>query len=133
MAMRETNLEQAPTVDLVKELTADASLLIQRQVKLATLEAKTELQRAVKLAQLFSIAGAAAYAGIILALAGAGIAIGAAIGHGLELGLFILAAALILPAAVGGLVGYRRAKQIEPLRRSRAELAKEIQWTRTLT
>ena len=60
--------EAMSSSDLVKELTSNASLLLQRQVKLATIEAKQELQKGKTMVELFGTAGLCAYAGVLLLL-----------------------------------------------------------------
>src|SRR4051794_2080120 len=71
--------EAMSSADLVKELTSNASLLVQRQVKLATLEAKQELQKGKTMAELLGTAGLCAYACVILLLVAAALGIGAAL------------------------------------------------------
>ncbi|HEX9103534.1 MAG TPA: phage holin family protein [Polyangia bacterium] len=120
------------SADLVKELSSNASLLVQRQVKLAKLEVKLELRRGKTMAQLFGVAGLCAYAGVLVALVAAALAIGAALDGRYWAGALIVAAALFVPAIVSGLVGY--AKRVkDPLPRTRAQLSKEITWARYRT
>jgi len=119
--------EAMSSADLVKELTSNASLLVQRQVKLAKLEAKQEIQKGKTMAELFGVAGLCAYAGVILCLAAAALAIGAALDGRYWAGALIVAAALFLAAMVSGFVGYKK-RVTHPLSRSRAELSREISW-----
>jgi Flp pilus assembly protein TadB len=118
--------EAMTSADLVKELTSNASLLVQRQVKLATLEAKQELQKGKTMAELFGAAGLCAYAGVLLLL------VAAALDGRYWAGALIVAAALLVPAAVTGLLGYKKRLQ-NPMPRSRAELSKEITWAKYRT
>ena len=131
--MHEPSMPEAmSSADLVKELSANASLLVQRQVKLATLEAKVELQKGKTMASLFGVAGLCAYAGAILCLMAAALAIGAALDGRLWAGALVVAAALFVPAIVAGLIGYSK-RLTNPLPRTRAELSKEISWAKYRT
>jgi hypothetical protein len=124
--------EAMSSADLVKELGSNASLLIQRQVKLARLEAKKELTKGKKMASLLGVAGLCAYAGVILCLVAAADAIGAALGERQWAGGLIVAAVVFIPAIALGLIGYQ--KRIKnPLPRTRAELSKEITWAKYRT
>jgi hypothetical protein len=120
------------SADLVKELTSNASLLVQRQVKLAKLEAKQELQKGKTMAVNFGVAGATAYAGLIMLFAAAALGIGAALNGMYWLGALIVAGALFIPAIVTGLIGWQKRIQ-QPLPRTRAELSKEITWAKYRT
>jgi uncharacterized membrane protein YqjE len=124
--------EAMSSADLVKELTSNASLLVQRQIKLAKIEAKQELQKGKTMAELFGVAGLTAYAGVILLLVAAALGIGAALDGRYWAGALIVAGALFIPAIITGLLGYQ--KRIKnPLSRSRAELSKEISWAKYRT
>ena len=131
--MHEPSMPEAmSSADLVKELSSNASLLVQRQVKLAKLEARHELRGSKAMAELLGIAGLCAYAGAILCLVAAALAIGAALDGRLWAGALIIAAALFVPAILGGLLGYhKRVKSLLP--RTRAELSKEITWAKYRT
>src|ERR1700761_3071321 len=94
-------------------------------VKLATLEAKVELQKGKTMVSLFGVAGLCAYAGVLLCLVAAALALGAALDGRLWAGALIVAAALFVPAIVAGLLGYRK-RVTNPLSRTRAEISKEI-------
>jgi hypothetical protein len=124
--------ESMATGDLVKELTADAALLIKRQIELAKLEAKAELKQSLSVGKLLGAAAGIAYAGLVVLLVAGALALSQVLGRGLALGPLIVGAALLLPAAILGLTGYRRLKALTPLPRSRAELTKEIAWSKTL-
>jgi Flp pilus assembly protein TadB len=124
--------EAMSSSDLVKELTSNASLLVKRQVKLATMEAKEELKKGKTMASLFGIAGLCAYGGVVLCLVAAALALGAALDGRWWAGALIIAGALLLPALVTGLVGYQRRVR-NPLARTRAELSKEISWAKYRT
>ena len=131
--MHEPSMPEAmSSSDLVKELTSNASLLMKRQVKLATLEVKQELQKGKTMASLLGVAGVCAYAGVILCLGAAALAIGAALDGRYWAGALIVAAALFIPAAVTGLIGYRKRLK-DPMPRTRAELSKEITWAKYRT
>jgi hypothetical protein len=118
--------------DLVKELTSNASLLLQRQVKLATSEAKGELQKGKAMIELFGVAGLCAYAGLLLCLVAAALGLGAALGDRFWAGALIVAGVLFVPAAITGLIGYQR-RVTNPMPRTRAELTKEITWAKSRT
>jgi uncharacterized membrane protein YqjE len=120
------------SADLVKELTSNASLLVQRQVKLATLEAKEELKKGKTMAELLGTAGLLAYAGAIILLVAAALGIGAALDGRYWAGALIVAGIVFIPAIVTGLVGYQKRLK-NPLPRTRAELSKEISWAKYRT
>lgn len=131
--MHEPSMPEAmSSADLVKELTSNASLLVQRQVKLAKLEAKQEIKKGKTMAELFGVAGVCAYAGFILCLVAAALAIGAALDGRYWAGALIMAAAMFIPAIIAGLIGYEKRIK-DPLPRSRAELSKEITWAKYRT
>ena len=131
--MHESSMPEAmSSVDLVKELTSNASLLVQRQVKLAKLEAKKEIEKGKTMAELFGVAGLCAYAGVILCLVAAALAIGAALDGRYWAGALIMAAVLFIPAIISGLLGYKK-RITNPLPRTRAELSKEITWAKYRT
>jgi uncharacterized membrane protein YqjE len=124
--------EAMSSADLVKELTSNASLLVQRQVKLAKLEVKQELEKGKTMAVNFGVAGLTAYAGVILLCVAAALGIGAALDGRYWAGALIVAAALFIPAIITGLIGYQKRIQ-KPLPRTRAELSKEISWAKYRT
>lgn len=131
--MHETSMPEAmSSADLVKELTSNASLLVQRQVKLAKLEAKKEIDKGKTMAELFGVAGLCAYAGVLMCLVAAALAIGAALDGRYWAGALIMAAAMFIPAIVSGLLGYKK-RITNPLPRTRAELSKEITWAKYRT
>jgi len=131
--VHETSMPEAmSSADLVKELSSNATLLAKRQVKLATLEAKQEIQKGKTMAELFGVAGVCAYAGVILCLVAAALAIGAALNGLYWAGALIIAGAMFIPAVVSGLLGYKK-RVSNPMSRTRAELSKEITWAKYRT
>jgi len=120
------------SADLVKELSANASLLVKRQVKLATLEAKEELKKGKTMASLFGVAGLCAYGGAIMLLVAAAMAIGPLLDGRLWAGALVVAAALFIPAIGAGLVGYRK-RVTNPMPRTRSEISKEMSWAKYRT
>ncbi|HEY1586418.1 MAG TPA: phage holin family protein [Polyangia bacterium] len=120
------------SADLVKELTSNASLLVQRQIKLAKIEAKQELQKGKTMAELFGVAGVCAYAGVIMCLVAAALAIGAALDGRYWAGALIMAAVMFIPAIISGLLGYKK-RVTNPMPRTRAEVSKEITWAKYRT
>jgi hypothetical protein len=124
--------EAMSSSDLVKELSANASLLVQRQVKLATLEARQELQKGKTMVELYGTAALCAFAGAVLCLIAAAFAIGAALDGRYWAGALIVAAVMFVPAVATGLVGYKK-RLTNPMPRSRAELSKEITWAKYRT
>lgn len=131
--MHEPSMPEAmSSADLVKELTSNGSLLMQRQIKLAKLEAKQELQKGKTMASLMGVAGVCAYAGFMLCLVAAALAIGAALDGRYWAGALIIAAAMFIPAIVAGLIGFEKRPK-NPLPRTRAELSKEITWAKYRT
>lgn len=131
--MHEPSMPEAmSSADLVKELTSNGSLLMQRQIKLAKLEAKQELQKGKTMVSLMGVAGVCAYAGVILCLVAAALAIGAALDGRYWAGALIIAAGMFIPAIVAGLIGFEKRPK-NPLPRTRAELSKEITWAKYRT
>ena len=131
--MHQPSMPEAMTsTDLVKELTSNASLLVQRQVRLATLEAKQELHKGKTMVELYGAAGLCAYGGVLLCLIAAALGIGAALDGRYWAGALIVAAVLFVPAVVTGLAGYKK-RLTDPMPRSRAELSKEITWAKYRT
>jgi hypothetical protein len=124
--------EAMSSTDLVKELTANASLLLQRQAKLARLEAKDELRRGKSTAGLLGSAGLAAYAGALLLLVAGALGLGEALGGRYWAGALIVAGVALVAAMVPALIGYRKLPR-QPLSRTRAELSKEISWAKSRT
>jgi hypothetical protein len=118
--------------DLVKELGANTSLLLERQIKLAKLEAKHELAKGKTMLELFGTAGLCAYAGLILCLVAAALGIGAALDGRYWAGALIVAGALFVPALVTGLIGYAKRVQ-NPFESTRSTLSKEITWAKSRT
>lgn len=131
--MHQSSMPEAMTsADLVKELTSNASLLVQRQVKLAKLEAKQELQKGKTMVELYGAAGLCAYAGVVLMLVAAALGIGAALDGRYWAGALIVAAVMFVPAVVIGLLGHKK-RLTNPMPRSRAELSKEFTWAKYRT
>lgn len=131
--MHEPSIPEAMTnAELVKELTSNASILIKRQVKLATLEAKQELKKGKIMAGAFGTAGALAHAGFVLLVVAAAMGIGAALDHMYWAGALIAAGCMFVPAGVAALIGYEKRIR-KPMQRTRAELSKEITWARHRT
>lgn len=130
----ESEPEAMGTNELVKELAADSALLVKRQLELATLEIKNELKQRVGILETFGVSGLMAFAGILMLLVAAASALGSALGRGLWAGALIIAAILSAPAAIVGAIGYRKMESRESFfKRSRRELDKEIEFSRTLT
>lgn len=128
--MHESSTPEAMSnAELVKELTSNMSLLVKRQVKLATLEAKEELERGKIMAGAFGIAAALAYAGFILLVVAAAMGIGLALFHAYWAGALIAAGCMFIPALIAAAIGYEKRIR-NPMKRTRAELAKEITWAR---
>lgn len=131
--MHEPSMPEAmSSADLVKELTSNASLLVQRQVRLAKLEVKEELQKGKTMAVNLGVAGVTAYSGLIMLFVAAALGIGAALNGMYWLGALIVAAALFIPAAITGLLGYKK-RITNPLPRTRSEISKEISWAKYRT
>lgn len=131
--MHEPSMPEAmSSADLVKELTSNASLLLQRQVKLAKLEAKEELTRGKKMAELLGSGGLIIYAGAVMLLVAAACAIGQALDGRYWAGALIVAAPLIIAGATLGALGWGK-RPTDPLKRTRGELQKEISWARYRT
>jgi len=118
-----------PTGDILRELASNGSLLIQRQVKLAEQEARRNIKQETKSAELFGVAGAVAYAGVIVLLVAAALGIGAALGDRFWAGALIIGGALLLIAGILAPIGWKFHVK-RPLRRTREELDKELSWGR---
>jgi hypothetical protein len=117
---------------LLKELSSNAPLLLQRQLELARLEAQKDLGRAKVMAGLLGSAGALAYAALVVLLVAGAQGIGVALDGKNWAGSLILAAALLIPAAILGGIGW--AKRLKrPLPHTREELRKVITWARERT
>jgi hypothetical protein len=84
------------------------------------------------MASLMGVAGVCAYAGVILCLVAAALAIGAALDGRYWAGALIIAAGMFIPAIVAGLIGFEKRPK-NPLPRTRAELSKEITWAKYRT
>ena len=117
------------TGDILRELASNGSLLIQRQVKLAELEARRNAVQEKKSAELFGVAGAIAYGGVILLLVAAALGIGAALGDRFWAGALIIGGALLLIGGILAPIGWKLHVK-RPLRRTREELDKELSWGR---
>jgi hypothetical protein len=132
--VHEPSLPEAMTsADLVKELTSNASLLLQRQIKMAKLEAEQELHKRKTLYELMGIAGLLAFGGTIMLLLAAACGIGTLLGGRTWAGAVIIGAALLVAALVPGLLGWRKRIRTPLLERTRKELTKEIAWAKYRT
>ena len=113
----------------MSELLADASLLVERQVKLARLEAEQQWAKQRTAAQIVGAGGALALAAVVLLLVAAAMGLGAALDHTYWLGALIVGGALLPPAIIVTAIGWpRRVRALMP--RSSRALEKEISWTR---
>jgi uncharacterized membrane protein YqjE len=121
--------EALSSVDLVKELTSNVSLLVQRQVRLATLEARRELTRGLTTVELLGSGGFIAIIGVLLLLVAAVIGLGVAFGGRYWLSALVVAAPLLFIGLLLGGLGLRK-RGTERLPRSRAELQKELSWAK---
>jgi uncharacterized membrane protein YqjE len=121
--------EALSSVDLVKELTSNMSLLVQRQVRLATLEARRELTRGLTTVELLGSGGFIAIIGVLLLLVAAVIGLGVAFSGRYWLSALVVAALLISIGFVLGGLGWGKRKAAR-LPHSRAELQKELSWAK---
>jgi hypothetical protein len=124
-----TEPEAMTAKQLMSELLSDASLLVQRHVALARLEARAELERGRRSFAWLGVAAALGYAGLLLIIVAGALALGALLSHAYWAGALVVAAALLLLAAIGLAIGWRRRVR-RPLGRSREELKKEISWAK---
>lgn len=133
--MREDSDPQVmDTSSLVKELAADSSLLVKRQLELAKLEVQSDLRQRVGIVESFGVSALMAYSAVLLLLVAAASAISLAIGTGLWSGALIVAAVLLAPSVMIGALGYRKMeKQPSLMRRSKKEIDKELAFSRALT
>lgn len=113
--------------DLMKELVADASLLVKRQVQLARLEGERDLAQQKSAFGWLGAAGALGYAAIVIILTAAALAIGMALSSLLWAGALIVGAFLLLVAAIVGGVGYSGRVHYS-IPRTRRLIEKEITW-----
>lgn len=114
-----------PVGDIIKGITDDAKLLVNDTVELA----KTELVPAAKNAGLGAgLFGAAGYFGInALTLLYIAAALGLyALGVALWLSFVIVAAALLVVAAILGLVGFTRIKKVKAPERTIAQAQESV-------
>jgi hypothetical protein len=131
--VHESSIPEAMTsADLVKELTSNVTLLVQRQVKLARQEAMKELKQTRAMAINVGIAGAFALAGFILCCVAAALGLGAMLDGRFWAGALLVAAALFIPAAAAGLIAWQKRPK-QPMKHTRAEISKEITWARHRT
>jgi len=122
--------QSMPTTELLRELFSNGSLLVKRQVKLATLESKRDTRKEKKSLELLGAGGLIAYAGLIVLLVAAALGIGVALGDRYWAGALIVGGALLLIAGLLAPLGwYQRVKK--PLSASRGELNKELSWANT--
>ena len=121
--------ESMSSRDIVKELVDDASLLMKRQVVLARIEAMHQLKKEKTVAEVLGTAGAVGYAGVVMLLVCAALAIGQALNGMYWLGALIVGGGLLFVATVMGAIGWSRRVR-EPLPRSRREAEKELTWAK---
>jgi hypothetical protein len=122
--------EAMPLRELVKELLANTSALVQRQVKLAADEGKNHAKRGRKSLALLAVAAALGYGGLVVLAVAAALAVGAALDRP-WLGALIVGGALLVFAGAVAAVGWSRRVRV-PLRRSREELQRELTWAKHL-
>jgi hypothetical protein len=122
--------EAMATREILRELASNGSLLIQRHIKLAELEARRNGKQEKKTAELLGVAGAFAYAGVILLLVAAALGIGVALGDRHWAGALIVGGVLLIFAAALAPIGWKSHVK-KPLRRTRDELEKELSWGRS--
>lgn len=129
--MHEPSLPEAMTsVDLVKELTDNAALLVQRQLAMAKLEAEQELHKRKELYELLGAAGLLAYGGGLFVLMAAACAIGEfAFGH-VWMGMLPVAVALFGLALIPYFMSRGKRIVAPPFERTRRELSKELSWAK---
>jgi hypothetical protein len=124
--------EAMSSADLVKELTSNASLLLQRQIRLATLEARRELTRGLTMAELLGSGGLILAVGLVLLIVATVIGIGVALGGCYWASALVVAAPFLIGGGLlGGLGWHQRVKQ--PLPHTRTELQKEVSWAKYRT
>jgi hypothetical protein len=112
--------------ELLRELAADASLLVKRQVAIARVEAKQQLERERHVAETVGTAGLLGYAGLLMLLIAGAIAVGQALGM-LWLGPILFGGAILIAAGITFVVGW--AKRVKrPLPRTRDRVEKEVSW-----
>jgi hypothetical protein len=133
--MREPSDPRAmDTTDLVKELAADSSLLVKRQLELAKLEVENDVRQRISIFETFGIFGLMAYGALLMLLVAAASALSTGLGLGLWSGALVVAAILVTPAALVAAIGYRKlGHKDQLLRRSKQELDKEVAFSRTLS
>jgi hypothetical protein len=118
-----------PTRELMRELSSNSKLLIQRQVKLAQIEAKQNSRREKTIAEYLGLAGAIGYAGLIVLLVAAALAVGVGLGDRSWLGALIIGGALVLLAGILGPTAWAK-REREPLSRTRREINEELTWAK---
>jgi Putative Actinobacterial Holin-X, holin superfamily III len=132
--VHEPSLPEAMTsADLVKELTDNASLLLQRQLAMAKLEAEQELHKRKTLYELLGAASLLAYGGGLFLLMAAACAVGElAFGH-VWMGMLPVAVLLFGFALVPYFLSRQKRLVAPPFERTRRELRKELSWAKYRT
>ena len=120
-------LEPLSTPQLVKEVTGQTGLLMKKQLDLAISELRSDLSSELAMVGGFGIAAVTSILGLaVLLMAGV---FGLARLMPAWQAALIVAGALLLVAAIAGLIGWsKRARS--PLRRSRKSIKESVEWTK---
>ena len=120
-------LEPLSTAQLVKEVTGQTGLLAKKQLDLAISELRSDLSSELAMVGGFGISAVTAILGLaVLLMAGV---FGLARLIPAWQAALIVAGALLLVAAIAGLIGWsKRARS--PLRRSRKSIKESVEWTK---
>ena len=120
-------LEPLSTPQLVKEVTGQTGLLMKKQLDLAISELRSDLSSELAMVGGFGIAAVTSILGLaVLLMAGV---FGLATLMAAWQAALIVAGALLLVAAIAGLIGWsKRARS--PLSRSRKSIKESVEWTK---
>ena len=120
-------LEPLSTAQLVKEVTGQTGLLMKKQLDLAISELRSDLSSELAMVEGFGISAVTSILGLaVLLMAGV---FGLARLMPAWQAALIVAGALLLVAAIAGVVGWsKRARS--PLRRSRKSIKESVEWTK---
>ena len=120
-------LENIPAGTLVKDVTGQIGLLVQKQIDLATTELRGDLMAELKMVEGLGISAVAAILGLAVLLV-AGVFGLTLVMPGWEAAL-IVGGTLLLVAGIAGAVGWK-SRVTSPMQRTRQTLKEDLQWTK---
>jgi len=120
-------LENIPGSALVKDVTGQIGLLVEKQINLATSELRRDLVAELQMVEGLGVSVVAAILGLAVLLV-AGVFGLTLVMPGWEAAL-IVGGGLLLVAAIAGAVGWKR-RVTSPMWRTRQTLKENLQWTK---